>query len=83
MLMASCARRAMRAWFAKLQTLPGLPRAARPSGRFAEGKTPQRGNVRHDNASQRETMHGKKLKGSNLIKLREVLARRCPGVLPN
>ena len=25
------------------QTLPGLPRAARPSGRFAEGKTPQRG----------------------------------------
>ena len=22
------------------QTLPGLPRAARPSGRFAEGKTP-------------------------------------------
>ena len=23
------------------QTLPGLPRAARPSGRFAEGKTPQ------------------------------------------
>ena len=24
------------------QTLPGLPRAARPSGRFAEGKTPQR-----------------------------------------
>ena len=28
-------------------TLPGLPRAARPSGRFAEGKTPQRGNVRH------------------------------------
>ena len=25
------------------QTLPGLPRAARPSGRFAEGKTPHRG----------------------------------------
>ena len=25
------------------QTLLGLPRAARPSGRFAEGKTPQRG----------------------------------------
>ena len=25
------------------QTLPGLPRPARPSGRFAEGKTPQRG----------------------------------------
>ena len=24
------------------QTLSGLPRAARPSGRFAEGKTPQR-----------------------------------------
>ena len=23
------------------QTLPGLPRAARPSGRFAEGKTPR------------------------------------------
>ena len=33
------------------QTLPGLPRAARPSGRFAEGKTPQRGsgafNMKH------------------------------------
>ena len=25
------------------KTLPGMPRAARPSGRFAEGKTPQRG----------------------------------------
>ena len=31
------------------QTLPGLPRAARPSGRFAEGKTPQR--------SQHETIY--------------------------
>ena len=27
------------------QTLPGLPRAARPSRRFAEGKTPQRGRI--------------------------------------
>ena len=37
--------------FAKLracQTLPGLPRAARPSGRFAEGKTPQRGVSRYE-----------------------------------
>ena len=25
------------------QTLPGLPRTARPSGRFAEGKMPRRG----------------------------------------
>ena len=31
------------------QTLPGLPRAARPSGRFAEGKTLQRGrNVKRE-----------------------------------
>ena len=26
---------------AACQTLPGLPRAVRPSGRFVEGKTPQ------------------------------------------
>ena len=29
------------------QTLPGLPRAARPSGRFAEGKTPQIADMKH------------------------------------
>ena len=31
----------------RCQTLPGLPRAARPSARFAEGKTPQRGVIEY------------------------------------